>query len=118
MGNRRTANCVEINTHLVLLSGDALPLPGLHRVQMICSRFLRIWRGVWARFGDTDAGPPHHRQALQAFIEETRVAAGSLILANELHWYNAMMSLIGKVAVRSELASNEDSHAHGIDDRA
>ena len=108
----------EINTHLVLLFGDALPHPGLHRVQMICSRFLRIWRGLWARFGDTDAGLPHYRKALQAFIEETRVAAGSLILANELHWYNAMMTLIGKVAVRSELASSADSHAHGIADRA
>lgn len=108
----------EINTQLLLLFGDALPHPELQRVQMISSRFLRIWRGLWARFGDTGEGLPHYRAALQEYVEATRLPASSLILDNQIHWYNAMMTLIGKVAVAPDNVSPAMANEHGIADRA
>ncbi len=108
----------EINAHLLLLFEDALPHGNLRQVQMISSRFLRIWRGLWARYADSAAGKPHYRLALQAYVEETRVPGTPIYLNNEIRWYSAMMTLIGKVAVTADAPQRAPADDYGMTDRA
>jgi hypothetical protein len=92
----------EMKDHFGLLFSDALPHPYLQPVRMAAQRFTRVWQGLWFRYGERPEGHAEYRKALQAFIEEVQRAAQPLQLNNEISWFPAMMSMIGKVAVIDE----------------
>ena len=92
----------ELNTLFTILFTDTLPGPQLGRVQQLSLRFVRTWRGLWARHGDAPEGVPAYRAALQAFLAEVAQPGQTLALRNQLNWFSAMRAMIAQVAVGAE----------------
>jgi hypothetical protein len=92
----------EINTHLGQLFGDAVEHPALAALRMHSQRFLREWRGLWARFGDRPEGREYYRRALQQFADDVRIPGEAVALRNNVTWYSAMTTLVAMVAVGGE----------------
>jgi hypothetical protein len=92
----------EINTHLGQLFGDAVDHPALPLLRLHSQRFLREWRGLWARFGEHPEGRSHFRYALEQFVEEVRAPGEAVFLRNNVTWYSAMTTLVAMVAVRGD----------------
>ena len=107
----------ELSAHLGLLFNDAVPHPQLMQVQQVAGRLMRTWRGLWAQFGDSNAGRQHFREAIDRFATDARVPAQPLMLRNDLSWYSALMTLVIKPAV-SDDAAHLDSGEYGMSDRA
>jgi hypothetical protein len=95
----------ELNDHLGLLFADAQPHPNLVQVRQIAQRFARTWQGLWFEFGERGEGRSRYQAALQRFVEEIRGPSQPLVLKNELRWFNAMHTLIGRTALRAEGAA-------------
>ncbi|MBB1061658.1 aspartyl/asparaginyl beta-hydroxylase domain-containing protein [Marilutibacter spongiae] len=95
----------ELNTLFTLLFTDTVPGPHLARVQQLSLRFVRTWRGLWARHGDAPEGLPAYRAALQAFLAEVAGPGQTLGLRNQLNWFAAMRAMIAQVAVEAEQAA-------------
>lgn len=91
----------EMKAHFALLLGDALPHPKLDEIRHRCNLFVRAWLGLWARFGDGDAGAPHYKKLLDTFVADVRVPSETLLLKNEILWFRAMGSIIAKGALSS-----------------
>lgn len=101
----------EVNAHMGLLFNDVLPHPQLQQVRSIAMRFSRTWQGLWFQFGEQPVGRSHYRAALQGFIADVRGPSKGLMLNNEIRWYAAMMTIIGKFAVADEAATGTASAA-------
>ena len=106
----------EINTHLGQLFADALEHPALPTLRLQAQRFLREWRGLWARFGERPEGHEHYRRALQEFTGAVRAPGEAVVLRNEVSWYSAMTTLVAMVAVRGESSPVPSDYA--LADRA
>lgn len=105
----------ELNSHLSLLFADAVPHPQLQPVRASALRFARAWQGLWFQFGDRPEGHAQFRQTLTAFLEEVSGPAQPLLLNNELHWFTALMAMVGTVAISSQTkAASHDEY--GSDD--
>ncbi|AWV08438.1 aspartyl/asparaginyl beta-hydroxylase domain-containing protein [Marilutibacter maris] len=89
----------ELNALFAILFADSAAGPALAQVQQITLRFIRAWRGLWARFGDSEPGLDAYRARLQQYLEEVRGPAQAVRMANHLDWYGAMTMMIGRVAV-------------------
>ncbi|MEP6634610.1 MAG: aspartyl/asparaginyl beta-hydroxylase domain-containing protein [Luteimonas sp.] len=107
----------ELTAQFGLLFADAVPHPQLNQVQHLAMQLTRTWRGLWAQFGDSIEGRPQFRAAIEHFIADARVPAQPLMLRNDLRWYSAMMTLVGKAAV-SDAAPQAVSDEYGMSDRA
>jgi hypothetical protein len=92
----------EINAHLGQLFADALEHPALPALRLHAQRFLREWRGLWARFGERPEGHEHYRDALQAFADAVRAPGEAVVLRNDVSWYSAMTTLVVMVAVAGD----------------
>ena len=104
----------ELNSHFSLLFADAVPHPQLQTVRARALRFARVWQGLWFQFGDRPEGHAQF-QALTAFLDEVSGPAQPLLLNNELHWFTALMAIIGKIAISSH--AEDGSHdEYGPDD--
>lgn len=95
----------ELNAHLAMLFADAVPHPNLAPVRQLCQRFARTWQGLWFAHGESPAGWPHYRRALQGFLDEVRGPAQPLVLKNELRFFGALMTIVAKFAVGAEAAA-------------
>lgn len=95
----------ELNTHFGLLFGDALPAPQLPLLRHHVQRFLREWRGLWAKYADSGRGLDRYRAALQAFVETVSGPGAEVQLANGPTWSSAMLTLVAMVAVRNDAAT-------------
>ncbi len=91
----------EMDAHFSLLFCEVVAHPQLGVVRQLTADLSRTWRGLWARFGTTPAGQPHYQAALDQYIARVRGPAQTLALQNEIHWFSAMMTMIGKPAVGS-----------------
>jgi hypothetical protein len=89
----------ELNAQLTLLFADVLPDPTLGVVRQMAGHLVRTWRSLWAQYGDAEEGHVHYRAVMDGFIEQMKVPAESLLLRNDLHWYGAMVTSLGKAAV-------------------
>lgn len=109
----------ELNVHLGLLFADALPHPQLARVHHQAQRFAQTWRGLWACHGSAPEGRQDYQRALTQFVEAVQGPGQEILLRNELNWFSAMMTLVAKAAVRTDLgAPKADAGEYGIVDRA
>lgn len=107
----------ELNTQFGMLFADVIPNPQLERVHQICGQLSRTWRSLWARFGDAPEGRRHFRAAMDHFIAEVREPAQSLELRNDVRWYSAMMTSLGKFSVADALPQPAGDE-YGFSDRA
>ena len=107
----------ELSAHLGFLVNEAVPHPQLMQVQQMAGRLIRTWRGLWAQFGDSAAGRPHFREAVERFAVEVRCRRNRWCCGMGSSWYSALMTLVIKPAV-SDDAANADSGEYGMSDRA
>jgi len=107
----------ELNAQLSLLFADVLPNPQLGVVHQMAGHMVRTWRSLWAQYGDAEEGVAHYRAVLAGFIAQVRVPAESLVLRNDLKWYGAMVTALGKSAV-SGMSIADTAAGYGVADRA
>jgi len=107
----------ELNAQLGMLFADVIPNPQLERVRQLAGQLSRSWRSLWARFGDAPEGRSHFRAAMDRFIAEVREPAQSLELRNDVRWYGAMMTTLGKFSV-VDVQPHATSNEYGPSDRA
>jgi len=88
----------ELRAHLLFLIGEALPHPALPALQEKSLEFVREWRALWARSGDSDDAVADYRKAFERFATEMRVLARGVVLKNELPLFQVLMIMIGKSA--------------------
>jgi hypothetical protein len=107
----------EMNSQLGLLFADAVPSEHLGAVRQRAGNLVRTWRSLWAQYGDAPEGHAYFRAAISGFTTDVRESGMQLALRNEIYWYEAMMTAVGKFAVAGEdpvAASTE----YGITDNA
>lgn len=95
----------EIEHHLRILFADLVPNPHAQNAQHAATRFLQRWRGLWARYGDSGAGKPEYRAALQGFLDDLSDGAVQMKLRNGTNWFHGMMGWVGKFAVGADHAA-------------
>lgn len=89
----------EMNSHFGLLFNDAKPHPQLGAVVQMTRHFVRIWQGLWMRYGDSGKGLADYREELVRYTAAVRAPGDSIMLTNGLRWYNAMQSIIAQPAL-------------------
>ncbi|MBC7987989.1 MAG: aspartyl/asparaginyl beta-hydroxylase domain-containing protein [Luteimonas sp.] len=94
----------ELNAHLNFLLGEALPSPQLAAVKQAGVVLMREWSELWARYGESAAGRPAFRAALQRFLLASDGPAQSVLLRNELRLAQTLAILIGRAAIAPEAA--------------
>lgn len=107
----------ELNAQFGMLFADVLPHPQLDHVRQLAGQLSRTWRSLWARFGDAPEGRNHFRAVMERFITEVREPAHPLQLRNDVSWYGAMMTSLGKFAVSDALPQTAGDD-YGPSDRA
>lgn len=101
----------ELSSHLDLLFTDAQQHPNLSAVREITMRFLHAWQGLWFEFADAEAGRARFRELLQAYLTEVRDSARALKLKNDLPWFGALVTIVGRFAVAGGLPSPRSAAA-------
>jgi hypothetical protein len=81
--------------------------PNLDRLHPLSARFLRQWQGLWAAYGEDDAGLPAYRAALDAYLRQALPLAQPVRLRNELPLVTALQAQVGKIAVMQPLSKTE-----------
>jgi len=104
----------ELNAHLAFLFGEAVPHPRLDILHQRTGEFTRTWRALWAANGDAEEGRPQFRAAMERFLDDVRTPSQEVMLRNELRWFSAVMTLVGKVAVRDDSVQGQE----GLGDNA
>lgn len=66
--------------------------------------FLRRWRGLWARFGESSEGWPDYREALDDLDRCLKLQAGKLRLQNRLDPVEILRQRVVRVALNPDLA--------------
>lgn len=92
----------ELNSHFGLLFSDAEPHANLQRLRAATQRFTRAWQGLWFRYGDKPEGHEEFRRLLAGYFAEVRPLSEVMRLKNELNWYAAAQTMIGRVAVHAD----------------
>jgi hypothetical protein len=89
----------ELREHLNFLISEASPAPQLGAIQQRSARFNATWLGLWARYGDSEAGWPHYRAALDPFAAEIEQLARSLLLTNGMRFLGGFRAMIVQAAL-------------------
>lgn len=107
----------EMGAQFGLLFGDAEQHPQLAVVAQMTSHFLRIWKSLWMRYGESGEGAAEYRRELARYVEAVRVPGQPLNLKNGIGWYSAMMMIVAKPALREESAGSVGNE-YGVEDNA
>lgn len=92
----------EVIHRIRFLFGEAVPHPALQQAHPIALAFCRRWQALWAAFGEREEGWPHYRRELNDFMDEMRRLTDQVVLVNELAFFGALGSWVGKIAVAGE----------------
>jgi hypothetical protein len=84
----------EVRSHIDYLTGHAEPHPLLAQATVCLDRFVAAWHGLWARFGDSDAGVPQYLQLVGATRESLQRIGGDVLLDNGAVLYTALDRLV------------------------
>ena len=106
----------EMHALFSQLFGDARPHPELRQVQFLAAQLVRGWRGLWAQYGDGEAGKPHFRAMLDRFRQQALPLSEPLLLVNGGSLLTAMMLLILQSAVNDGM--QRGAGEYGPADRA
>jgi len=95
----------EVHYRLHHLLNDVDPAnPLLPDARRASEQFFRVWRGLWARYGDSGEGREAYWTALGGFVDGLPKGLGELPLRNGTIWMNGILALVGKTAIRPEAA--------------
>lgn len=95
----------EIRCHVELLKGMALPDHSLAPVTERIERFIHEWAGLWAAYGQDDAGIPAYRELLaRTGLDLNALGGGKIMLTNELPLYHMLERLVFEVALAAPQA--------------
>jgi len=86
----------EIQGHVDFLFREAAQQhPQFAQVAHICSHFTHVWRALWSTYGESKAGWPRYRKALDEFAGQIRAARASEVkLRNGSDLYATLMALV------------------------
>lgn len=90
----------EVRDHIQFLMRDSQPGPLQQQVGAVLTPFHRVWRSLWALYGESPEGEPRYRQALNVVAAELRNAgADQLKLINGASFLAAFGSLVVTPAI-------------------
>jgi len=89
----------EATTRLAFIIGEGAGHPLLAQIHIPADRFLRQWRALWARYGESDAGKADYHACLQKLINEVQEPASKIRYGNDVLMFNVIMALVGLVAI-------------------
>lgn len=89
----------ELRNHVEFILAHVVPNPQLATVQQLASRFMANWHALWARYGESRAGWPEYRRALDQFAGLMERNAGSMQLANGMQFMSTLRSMVLGVAL-------------------
>ena len=86
----------EIQTHVDFLFREAAQNhPQFPQVAHIASHFTHVWRALWSTFGESRAGWPRYRRALDEFAAQLRAArANEVKLRNGANLFETLNALV------------------------
>lgn len=92
----------EIRDHIQFLLRESRQGPLVQQVAAVLTPFHRVWRALWAQYGDTGAGEAQFRQALNVVSAElTRAGAEQLPLVNGASFMAGFTGLVLNPALAS-----------------
>ncbi|MEQ1617999.1 MAG: aspartyl/asparaginyl beta-hydroxylase domain-containing protein [Terricaulis sp.] len=105
----------EIREHLNFLLSEVGPnQPTAKEVARIAGLFLHKWRALWAAYGEAETGWPRYRALVAQFTSELKVArADSLLLVNEVDFFESLSAMVLAFAVSAEQAATLPVHTQG-----
>lgn len=96
----------EVRDHVQFLLREAQPGPLVQQVGAVLTAFHRVWRSLWAQYGESPEGEGRYRQALNVvFAELQRAGADQLPLINGASFMAGFQGLV----INPGLASNSGS---------
>jgi len=85
----------EVRDHIQFLLREAQPGPLVQQVGAVLTPFHRVWRALWAQYGEAPDGEGRYRQALNVVTAALRQAgAEQLLLINGASFMTAFSSLV------------------------
>jgi hypothetical protein len=94
---------------------DARPHPRLQAMQVLAAQLIRAWRGLWAQYGEVEAGRAHFRAVVDRFREQALPLSEPLLLNNGGSFLTAMLLLVLQSAVNDGTPASGE---YGPADRA
>lgn len=92
----------EIRDHIQFLLRESRPGPLVQQVGAVLTPFHRVWRALWAQYGDTGKGEARYRQTLNVVSAElTRAGAEQLRLINGASFLAGFTGLVLNPALAS-----------------
>jgi Aspartyl/Asparaginyl beta-hydroxylase len=101
----------ELSEHLGFIFGECLPHPQLQILQRQAARLIRMWKGLWAQYGEGEDGRAVFRATFEAFMAAVRAPAQGVMLRNELAWFEVVEVMLGRVVVAAAHAGANDAAA-------
>lgn len=89
----------ELRDHVNFILMHVEPHPQLANVQRQAARFMAGWQALWARHGESRAGWPAYRDALNAFTRTMETEATPLRLVNGMRFMATLRSMVLGVAL-------------------
>ena len=90
----------ELSSHLSFLFNESLPHPQLVVLQQYAGQLMREWRSLWAEHGDAEEGRPKFRALFDSFAAAARTPGQSILLRNDMRWYEVLMVMLGHTVVQ------------------
>lgn len=104
----------EATTRLAFIIGEGAGHPRLAEVHVPADRFLREWRALWARYGESDAGKADYARCLQTLIDDVQEPAANIRYGNDVLMFNVIMALVGLVAIENMPAKPRANAAQAL----
>lgn len=94
----------EVRDHFRFLYGELTPNQvATAAVFAVTSRFMHVWTGLWAQYGEDRAGWPSYRRALDQFKDDLDgAAAGTLALKNGMYFLTMLTNLVIKCGLADQ----------------
>ena len=89
----------ELRNHIEFILAHVLPHPQLGVVQQLASHFMADWHALWAQYGESRAGWPEYRRALNEFAQRMERESAPLQLAHGMHFMNTLRAMVLGVAL-------------------
>lgn len=95
----------EVRDNIQFLLREAIPGPAVQQIGAVLTPFHRVWRSLWALYGESPAGETRYRQALNVVVGELRAAGAEQLRLNN---GASFLAGFGGLIVNPALAARAD----------